>query len=145
MATLSVAKMEALEICCRILGIQLSPEQEAAVTSILKQRDVFVSLPTGAGKSICYAILPLLFDTIKKTKGSIVIVTSPLLALMKDQARIFNEKGIRTVYIESDHDDANADEEVMQGEYQVVLFGPERILQSSKWRKMLLSSVYQEN
>ena len=88
MATLSVAEMEALEICCRILGIQLSPEQEAAVTSILKQRDVFVSLPTGAGKSICYAILPLLFDTIKKTKGSIVIVTSPLLALMKDQARI---------------------------------------------------------
>mgnify|MGYP003417971768 FL=1 len=49
------------------------------------------------------------------------------------------------MYIESDHDDANADEEVMQGEYQVVLFGPERILQSSKWRKMLLSSVYQEN
>ena len=88
MATLSVAEMEALEICCRILEIQLSPEQEAAVTSIVKQRDVFVSLPTGAGKSICYAILPLLFDTIKKTKGSIVIVTSPLLALMKDQARI---------------------------------------------------------
>ena len=48
--TLSVVEVEALESCCRILGIQLSPEQEAAVTSIFKRRDVFVSLPTGAGK-----------------------------------------------------------------------------------------------
>ena len=47
------------------------------------------------------------------------------------------------VYIRSDHGGANADE-VMQGEYQVVLFGPECILQSSVWREMLLSSVYQE-
>ena len=88
--TLSVFEVEALE---RILGIQLSPEQEAAVTSIIKRRDVFVYLPTGAGKSICYAILPLLFDTITKTKGSIVIVISPLIALMKDQVRLFNQKG----------------------------------------------------
>ena len=114
------------------------------MTSIVKQRDVFVSLPTGAGKSICYAILLLLFDTIRKTKGSIVNIISPLLALMKDQARIFNEKGICTACIGSDHGDENVDEEVLQGEYPAVLFGPERILRSSKWREMLLSSVYQE-
>ena len=36
---------------------------------------------------------------------------------------MFNEKGIRTAYIGSDHGDENVDEEVLQGVYQVVLFG----------------------
>ena len=114
----------------------MSPEQEAAVTSIIyKRRDVFVYLPTGAGKSICYAILPLLFDTIRKTKGSIVIVISPLIALMKDQVRLFNQKGIRAAYVGSDYGGGN----VIQGEYQVLLFGPERMLSVLE---MLLSSLY---
>ena len=42
-------------------------------------------------------LISLLFNTIYiwKTKGSIVIVISPLIALMKDQVRLFNQKGIR--------------------------------------------------
>ncbi len=35
------------------------------------------------GKSLCYACLPLVFD--KLPQGSIVLVVSPLIAIMKDQ------------------------------------------------------------
>ena len=48
-------------------------------------RDVFVMLPTGSGKSLCYTALPSVFDILRGKDGHIVIVVSPLVALMKDQ------------------------------------------------------------
>ena len=43
----------------------LKPKQEAALLSFLGGRDVFVSLPTGYGKSLCYAALPATFDSLR--------------------------------------------------------------------------------
>ena len=50
--------------------------------------DVFLSIPTGSGKSLCYAVLPRVFDMLwgNDTPQSLVILISP--ALMKDQLRI---------------------------------------------------------
>ena len=44
-------------------------------------------LPTGSGKSLCYTALPSVFDILRARgkDGHIVIVVSPLVALMKDQ------------------------------------------------------------
>ena len=51
----------------RKLGYEsLKPEQELAVSSFISGKDVFVSLPTGYGKSLCFALLPLLFDEIRR-------------------------------------------------------------------------------
>ena len=50
-------------------------------------KDIFLSVPTGGGKSLCYAILPWVFNALKHRNGSLVIVVSPLIALMKDQVR----------------------------------------------------------
>ncbi len=48
------------------LGFQvLRQKQIEAVKSFLKGQDVFVSLPTGYGKSAIYGLLPLVFDEIK--------------------------------------------------------------------------------
>ena len=48
--------------------------QKEAITEFVKGRDIFVSLPTGEGKSLCYATLPLVFDgfggIFKLTKSS---------------------------------------------------------------------------
>ncbi len=52
--------------------------QKSVVTSVLNKEDVFVIMPTGGGKSLCYQ-LPALMQ-----EGTAIIV-SPLIALMKNQ------------------------------------------------------------
>ena len=47
------------------LKITIKEKQKEAIHAFLSGRDVFVSLPTGYGKSLIYAILPLVFDHIK--------------------------------------------------------------------------------
>ena len=45
------------------MGIkQLKPKQVEAITTFVSGKDTFVSLPTGYGKFIIFAVLPLLFD-----------------------------------------------------------------------------------
>lgn len=43
----------------------LKDKQMEAVSTFISGSDTFVSLPTGYGKSIIYAILPIVFDKIK--------------------------------------------------------------------------------
>ena len=40
----------------------ITEKQSEAVSAFVSGNDIFVSLPTGYGKSIIYAILPLVFD-----------------------------------------------------------------------------------
>ena len=49
--------------------------------------DVFAVLPTGFGKSLCYARLPGMFDhLLQPEEPSLVIVVTPLTAIMEGQA-----------------------------------------------------------
>ena len=43
-------------------SLELKPEQEEAVASFVRGADVFVFLPTGYGKSLCFGLLPRVFD-----------------------------------------------------------------------------------
>ena len=64
--------------------------------SLLRGNDVFVSLPTGYGKSLCYAALFYAFDQLRASSHpSIIIVVSPLVALMKDQVASYSAKGLK--------------------------------------------------
>ena len=38
----------------------LKVEQDKAICAFLAGKDIFVSLPTGYGKSLCFAMLPLM-------------------------------------------------------------------------------------
>ena len=60
-----------------------------AIRTFMQGEDVFVSLPTGYGKSLIhvYSVLPYAYDELLGCEGSIVIVVSPLLSLMKDQVK----------------------------------------------------------
>ena len=55
----------------------LSAEQQEVVVNFVTRRDNFVSLTTGAGKSLCYLVLPSIFNLLRNSKSSIVIVVCP--------------------------------------------------------------------
>ena len=47
------------------VGFELKDKQREAILSVVSGKDTFVSLPTGYGKSIIYAVLPLIFDKLR--------------------------------------------------------------------------------
>ena len=94
----------AIATAAHSLGYVLKPEQRTSIFQFARGSDVFVSLPTGYGKSLCYTLLPPVFDLLRGIKEkSIVLVVSPMLALRKDQVASISEKDLSAVFI-SDKD-----------------------------------------
>ena len=76
----------------------LKPKQLEVVSEFMSGKDVFVCLPTGNGKSLCFALLPLVFDNTRdhckpQQTSSFIVVISSLIALMKDHVDNFKKKG----------------------------------------------------
>ena len=72
-----------------------SPIQENAIDMLcLGEKDAFVCLPTGGGKSLIYQLPALLYP-------GLTMVVSPLIALIQDQLKGLLEKGIRAESINS--------------------------------------------
>ena len=101
---------------------QLTSSQSLVLHEYLSGKDVFVSLPTGSGKSLCYWVLPGAFDALRKTLSgeSIVLVVSPLIALMKDQVAKLKAKGIDAVYV-GERCDMN---KAYEGRYPILFYQP---------------------
>ena len=60
-------------------GFMLKKEQEKVIVAFTQGHDVFVALPTGFGKSLCYCCLPYVFDKVRGfTNGSTAVVVSLL-------------------------------------------------------------------
>src|ERR1041385_8572898 len=68
--------------------------QEEIIQDALAGRDVFVLLPTGGGKSLCFQLPALV-------KDGLTLVVSPLIALMKDQVDALQVNGIAATFLNS--------------------------------------------
>ena len=64
-------------------------------------KDVFVWLPTGFGKSLCYEVLPFVFDYKLGRQDSLVIVVSPLISLMADQVMGLRRRSVDSAIMSS--------------------------------------------
>ena len=63
-------------------------EQAQAVRSFVLGSNVFVMLPTGSGKSLCYASLPYIFDSLRRSAGKKDAHHSTALLLSARLARL---------------------------------------------------------
>ncbi|KAI3435708.1 hypothetical protein D9Q98_001766 [Chlorella vulgaris] len=68
--------------------------QLEAIQAALNGKDSFVLMPTGGGKSLCYALLPAI-------RAGLVLVVSPLIALMQDQVESLRARGLRADFLSS--------------------------------------------
>ena len=70
---------EEIDSALKNLGYScLKPKQLEIVTALLDGIDVFGILPTGYGKSLCFACLPFIFEQIIRGEDSIFLIVTPL-------------------------------------------------------------------
>ena len=114
----------------------------------LSGNDIFVCLPTGYEKSLCYILLPMIFDRLNThiSLSSVILVVSPLVSLMKDQVRALESRGISAVAVCSKTgalDDHTTQAAVCSGEYKVVYTSPEILVTNKEWKDVFSSSSIQ--
>lgn len=71
--------------------------QSAAIDAALSGYDVFVLMPTGGGKSLCYQLTGVM-------QGGLTVVVSPLISLIKDQVRGLKDVNVSADSLSSDTD-----------------------------------------
>ncbi len=98
--------------------------QEQIIDTILSKSDLLAILPTGGGKSLCYQLPAFLSD-------GVVVVISPLIALMQDQVKALSELGVEAKMINSiQNSDENAEvfKALRLGEVKFLYLAPERLI-----------------
>ena len=109
--------------------------QEEIINHLINNKNAFVTLPTGGGKSICYQIPAL-------CKTGTTLVISPLVALMKDQVQQLKKRGVKAVEISGGISKTEITEIIdncQYGHFQLLYLSPERL--SSEWMQNLLKRV----
>ena len=125
--------------------LTLKEEQLLSVKAVYEGKDVFVSLPTGFGKSLCYQILPFVFDhklgLVCSEKNSAVVVVSPLVSLMVDQVQRLRSRGAKASIITSATGIMSAAEELLATDSSLLrdslrFCAPESLVKT-RWRGAL--------
>lgn len=100
------------------------PLQKEAIDAALLRRDALVVLPTGGGKSLCYQLPAAL-------GRGLVLVVSPLIALMDDQVSAAREAGLAADALHSNLDTKDRSEayrNLTSGKTDLLYVSPERLL-----------------
>ena len=99
------------------------PGQREVVEALLAGRDCLAVLPTGAGKSLCYQLPAVV-------RRGVVVVISPLVALMQDQVAQLTRRGVAAACL---HGGMNPQERLQlrqrleKRELRLLYLAPERL------------------
>ena len=108
------------------------PGQRPVVAAVLSGRDALAVLPTGGGKSLCYQLPALI-------RGGLVVVISPLVALMEDQVLQLRRRGIAAACLHAGLDPARRQQAMAalrDESLRLLYLAPER-LQGEATQRML--------
>jgi ATP-dependent DNA helicase RecQ len=107
-----------------IFGLtRLRAGQRMVIERVLQGLPTLATMPTGAGKSLCYQLPAVLLP-------GRTLVVSPLIALMKDQCEGLRERGIHAVQLNSALDSEEEREALAaaeDGSARIVMLTPERL------------------
>jgi len=73
------------------------PGQQEIIEHAIQGRDVFVLMPTGGGKSLCYQLPAWCCP-------GMAVIVSPLLSLIQDQVQSLTKLGVSAVFLSSSQD-----------------------------------------
>jgi ATP-dependent DNA helicase RecQ len=108
------------------------PGQRPVVEALLAGRDCLAVLPTGAGKSLCYQLPAVV-------RSGLVLVISPLVALMQDQVSQLHRRGIAAASLHRGLDTGERrqlQQRLRDNRLRLLYLAPER-LQSEATRRLL--------
>ena len=125
----------------RVFGLDhFYDEQWEAIRRILDGERILMIQRTGFGKSLCYQFPATQFS-------GVTVIFSPLIALMRDQEKALNNKGISARYINSEQspeENSSTIQDALDGKVKILYIAPER-QENMEWieatRKMNLSMV----
>ena len=123
MAVPTTASTSALDALRSVWGYDaFRSGQSEAIAAVLSGRDVLAVLPTGGGKSLIYQVPAVVAN-------GLVLVVSPLVALMHDQVEALRRRGVSAASAHSgltirEQDQLWTDAEF--GRYRVIYLTPER-------------------
>ncbi len=103
------------------------PGQDEIIEQVIAQRDAFVLMPTGAGKSLIYQFSSLMLP-------GLTVVISPLIALMQDQVDRLKANGIAATFINSAlsvSERVQRERDVLNGKLKLLYVAPERLFASN--------------
>ena len=111
------------------------PIQREIINASLSDRDIFVCMPTGGGKSLTYQIPALI-------RNGVTLVVMPLLSLIQDQTTYLQGCGINVLFLNSENTinlnyqklfHSENDEELCK----MIFLTPEKIAKSNKTMNLL--------
>lgn len=114
------------------------PGQREAIEAVLAGKDTLLLLPTGGGKSLCYQLPALTYA------DGVVLVISPLISLMKDQAQALENLNIPAAVYNSSIDELEqmkALSHAVTGKIRVLFLSPERAVNSYFLAQVVKMSV----